>query len=88
MTGVQLIEQERKRQIEQEGYRADHDDNHTEHELRHAAIAYILSAAEDDRAYHFWPFDGNIKPGDSAIDDLVKAGALIAAEIDRITREM
>lgn len=76
-TGTQLIETERQRQRREWG--DEHDDEHTGGELVEAAIAY----AEGNGAR--WPWRDGWKP-DTRVDDLVKAGALIAAEIDRLRR--
>jgi len=92
-TGVELIAEERQRQIEAEGFTKEHDAEHKNGELAKAAICY----ADPDVYYHqenrylkfrkpndFWPWDVRwFKPTDR-IRDLVKAGALIAAEIDRL----
>lgn len=40
MTGIELIAAERKRQIEEEGWSLEHDDQHTTGALVAAAIAY------------------------------------------------
>ena len=86
-TGAELIAAERQRQIGAEGWTAEHDDEHRGGELARAAIAYAIHAYFPYSAsvdYH-WPWRTRIKPG-SQISDLVKAGALIAAEIDRLQR--
>src|SRR5690242_14227731 len=44
MRGVELIRVERIRQIEEEGWTAEHDENHQEGELARAAAAYALHA--------------------------------------------
>ncbi len=89
MSGVELIAAERKRQIEVEGWTADHDDQHFYFEMANASICYINHAAnpcEGEGCKRGWPWHWRWwKPG-TAIRDLVKAGALIAAEIDRLER--
>lgn len=88
--GVNLIAAERRRQVEDEGRTAEVDDRYRNGELKDAAIAYAM--ASDDRAGEgagdFWPWDvSSWKPSpEDPIRDLVKAGALIAAEIDRRRR--
>ena len=42
--GIELISEERQRQIEIEGYSAQHDSQHNASELIYAAIAYVESA--------------------------------------------
>ncbi len=93
-TGIELIADERKRQIEEEGWTAEHDAEHEDGGLAVAASAYALPpmartfmSLEDGKYLPiFWPFDAcwwKPSPNDR-IKELVKAGALIAAEIDRI----
>ncbi len=43
-TGVELISEERQRQIDVEGYTRQHDSQHKTSEFIYAAIAYIESA--------------------------------------------
>jgi hypothetical protein len=90
-TGVELIAEERKRQVEAEGWTADHDDQHDEEEMAIAAAIYALP--DDYREYYrkgvvpkTWPWEHEWwKPSPkNRIKELIKAGALIAAEIDRL----
>lgn len=85
-TGIEIIAAERQRQIEQEGWSAEHDDAHKRGELAWAATCYA-SPALGGRTVN-WPWDRNWwKPTpDDRIRELAKAGALIAAEIDRLNR--
>lgn len=99
--GADMIRAERARQMEREGWSAEHDDSHRSGELCDAAISYARAAAKQARgeshAYLLemasagavpWPWeDGWWKPDADQIRNLVKAGALIAAEIDRLHRE-
>lgn len=92
-TGAELIAEERSRQVEQEGYGPDHDDEqHQRGELVSAAIAYCLvntvaPVREADRfAGSFWPWTNDDWKPKGHVEDLVRAGALIAAEIDRYQR--
>ena len=95
-TGAQLIALERDRQIKIEGWTAEHDDKHTDHELAKAAESYLVTVTSPDeegdengksRPACDWPWDKNWwKPSNDPIRNLVKAGALIAAEIDRLQR--
>ncbi len=39
-TGIELIAQERQRQVSEEGWTAEHDDGHTDQELARAASCY------------------------------------------------
>lgn len=82
---------ERCRQISVEGWTPGHDDQHDEGELAAAATAYAFNAATAGRYYAhdpiwFWPWgDGSWKPT-TPRRDMVKAGALILAEIERMDR--
>ena len=95
MNGAELIAQERQRQIDGEGHDAGHDDEHDMGELAAAAMCYAdlavdaeISAVGDKVTVQWWPFaDNEWKPSDDVVRDLVKAGALIAAEIDRLQRK-
>ena len=98
MNGIELIAKERQRQIEEEGWSENHDDLHDMYQLSKAAIAY-LNPSNSEHVRKFWPFDWKwwkpAKPRTNTdrydmyhIKDLVKAGALIAAEIDRLQRAM
>lgn len=95
MTGIESIAAERQRQIEAEGWTAEHDDKHTEGELAHAAAEYAWHAgvSEGGRAEfppgapsELWPWASKWWKPKSRREDLVRAGALIAAEIDRLDR--
>lgn len=87
-TGAELIADERQRQMDVEGWTPEHDDEHDMGELAYAAACYASYAGERrERSPAFWPFaNTDWKPGE-AIRDLAKAGALIAAEIDRLQRQ-
>ena len=92
--GVGLIAVERQRQIEAEGWTPEHDDEHDDGVLVRAAICYADKAATQARGGRgvgqlrpTWPWDHSYwKPADDPVRNLVKAGALIAAEIDRLIR--
>jgi hypothetical protein len=98
-SGVDLIAAERTRQIKKEGYGADHDQDHDNGELAKAAACYAnpifnqqqhhVGALLGEKAVpEFWPFEkGWWKPTpEDRVKELAKAGALIAAEIDRLTK--
>lgn len=96
--GVQLIAKERQRQIDVEGYDSSHDDTHERDELSLAAACYAIP--QDSRNIfagqrghsnvlsQLWPFERwSFKPSpEDRIKELTKAGALIAADIDRLLR--
>src|SRR3990167_3177289 len=94
MTGAQMIARERTRQREKEGWTAEHDNGHRNDELAMAAAVYALPARVRTETifgrqlrHILWPWDARYwKPSPDRIHELVKAGALIAAEIDRLQR--
>lgn len=89
---IELIKNERLRQISEEGYSWRHDDQETNHQLSDAAIVYACTAPMRYEIMHKWPWDEKFfKPDrtytyDGRIRELTKAGALICAEIDRLLR--
>lgn len=114
MDGAELIAKERERQLEKEGWTAEHDEQHTEGELALVAALYAtpipLFALEERndggvQIYDPWPWFETVeitRYNDGAtyqrkawdkrkkhdkLRRLVIAGALIAAEIDRLQRQ-
>jgi hypothetical protein len=85
-SGVELIAAERQRQVEAEGWTPEHDDEH-DGQMADAAACYLLSDVPEFRD-DYWPWDAKWwKPTPKdRVRELVKAGALIAAEIDRLNR--
>ena len=102
MNAIEMIQAERKRQVETEGWSVGHDDDHRSGELARAAAAYAMNNREremlsrhresDHSATAFerlWPWSftwWKPTPGDR-VRELVKAGALIVAEIERLQRK-
>jgi hypothetical protein len=92
MTPRQEIELERRRQIQVEGWSAEHDAEHSHCELTEAAIAYYLSGTSgvllnpSTKAPVNWPWDPTWWKPHGKRRDLVRAGALILAERDRMRR--
>lgn len=91
--GSSLIADERRRQQEGEGFDAKHDDVYVNDELACAAYCYlqaVVSKAPQGLQPWRWPWSRSWwKPcKDDPIHNLVKAGALIAAEIDRRIRKV
>jgi len=93
MEAFELIIKERMRQISQEGYTLEHDDD-TEGQMALLAAAYAVASRgrtgelysllhlENSLKIYNWSF----KPKDP-IRDLVRAGALILAELERRLRK-
>lgn len=85
--GIAEVVKERIRQVEGEGWTPEHDDQWINGELILAAISYAMQSILLAGARALWPWSGKWwKPG-SPQRDQVKAGALIAAEIDRLRRK-
>jgi len=95
LLGVDLIRAERERQIAVEGWSEDHDDTHRDGALSAAAAHLIEQASEEGRVEVVslaWQDHGWIKTlienhGCDPVRCLTIAGALVAAEIDRLNRE-
>jgi len=112
-TGIELIAEERAKQISDDGYSPAHDDRHNDGEIAVAGGTYALpqshrimgkrtitiptarGLAEPDGWKEVsvsvpcdWPWEPQSwKPTpNDRVRELVKAGALIAAEIDRLQR--
>ena len=81
---------ERIRQIESEGWTLEHDDQYGREELSRAAACYAFGELIVDEANGpIWPWSEDWWKPTWPIDrrrELVKAGALIVAEIERINR--
>lgn len=84
---------ERRRQIKEEGWSPAHDDRYVHGQLAEAAACYAIASRHpegpDIPLHHLpanWPWDESWwKPTDRR-RMLVKAGALILAEIERLDR--
>lgn len=79
---------ERLRQVSGEGFTLERDDAYTDGQLARAATCLLIPPAGLPRRLQnlHWPFAQDwLKPG-LVRDDLVKAGALILAEIERLDR--
>lgn len=93
MTVIDEIAAERKRQIESEG--EAHDDNEGAGTLCLAGACYAMhsalqlspgDAARDDAAPTPWPWEDEWWKPEDPRRNLVRAAALIVAEIERIDR--
>lgn len=91
LTGIELISQERQKQMDMYGFDADHDDDHSAGEIVAAAECYMVYGTNprfQTSAPMLWPWKDIWYPtGMNQIRALTKAGALIAAEIDRLQRK-
>jgi uncharacterized coiled-coil protein SlyX len=85
---IRDIMAERARQQSVEGWTPEHDDEHVRGEIASAAAAYAVAGLEGGEAISIgiWPWSREWwKPKDRR-RDLVRAGALIVAEIERLDR--
>lgn len=99
-SAVRSVIAERQRQVVVEGWSAEHDDKHDSGELAGAAACYArhtnargwvfaqgrYSAYRNEPPPSAWPFDFDAWKPTNPRRDLVKAGALILAEIERMDR--
>lgn len=97
MSALDDIAAERLRQINMEGWTLEHDDTHDRGELADAAAAYAIGPGRFPFSLGvvehpiqsppmMWPWTVSWwKPRDRRYD-LIRAGALIVAEIERIDR--
>lgn len=97
---IELIKAERLRQIEKEGFTQEHDAEHEDNILAQAAASYALDEEVRNAISELctpelfsitnvpvtWPFDDEYwKPSpDNRLRELIKAAALIIAEIERL----
>lgn len=91
---IMEIARERERQMAGEGWSAEHDDKHSRGEMARGAACYALNATdwadqflEHNILMRVWPWSVDWwKPKDRR-RDLVRAAALIVAEIERLDRQ-
>lgn len=97
MAAARDVLAERERQKSVEGWSEEHDDVRTLGEMARAAATYAFigglpessrgDAVETRLPRNFWPWSQKwLKPKDRR-RDLVRAGALILAEIERLDRK-
>ncbi len=80
---------ERQRQVSDEGYSLNRDDGYASGELARAASVYARLSGQPGTMSTDWPWaPETFKPSADRRRDLVKAGALILAEIERLDRQI
>jgi hypothetical protein len=89
---ILAIQAERRRQVNVEGWTPEHDDTHANGELADAAACYaivprpLVAGTMASIFERLWPWSREWwKPADRR-RNLIKAGALIVAEIERLDR--
>ncbi|WP_225013509.1 hypothetical protein [Pseudomonas aeruginosa] len=89
------VQAERRRQVEAECWTPEHDGQHSDGQLAQAAGCYALHAGGIGTDWPggirngsalFWPWDEEWWKPKSARENLVRAGALVLAEIERLDR--
>jgi hypothetical protein len=91
--GITIIAAERRRHFQVEDWTPEHDDDHVHGEMAIAAACYAVlhtdasvKYPDDNPEGSGWPWGAEwFKPKDE-IHNLARAGALMAAEIDRLKR--
>ena len=85
---VQSVIAERQRHQSAEGWTPEHDDQYSKSQLLWASSCYVLNAIHPFNRIPFdWPWTPEWWKPTNPRRDLVKAGALILAEIERIDRQ-
>jgi hypothetical protein len=85
-SGAAAVAFERERQMSAEGYTPEHDDAHIDGALADAAACYLVADVNGGHPGVAWPWLVRYWRPKSRILNLVRAGALISAEIDRLLR--
>ncbi len=88
-TALEMIAEKHRTNREHKSYTPEHDDEHVAGELIDAAISFLMHDLTGIKnAKDWWPFEEEEwKPSDDPIRNLVAAGALIVAEIERLQRD-
>jgi hypothetical protein len=87
MSGMTMIDAERQRQIEVEEWSADHDDEiHWDGSMYRAAQCYLEADGPDAVEPETWPWESAWWKPKERLRNLVRGGALLLAERDRILR--
>jgi len=83
------VTNERRRQIAAEGWTPEHDDQHKLGELAIAGASYAVASgfpADNEPPPYGWPWDKAWWKPTTTRQNLIKAAALLVAEIERIDR--
>jgi hypothetical protein len=90
VSALEDIAAERLRQIEVEGWTPEHDDDYVDGQMARAAASYALGSTWAPQMRSAtptpWPWDVCWWKPTTPRRDLIKAGALIVAEIERLDR--
>ncbi|WP_342753766.1 hypothetical protein AAGQ96_12945 [Pantoea sp. MBD-2R] len=83
---IQDVTAERKRQISVEGWTPSSDDKYSAEQLQWAAVTYLFAVGDAGYAQRYWPWDTATYKPKGQRENLVRAAALIVAEIERLDR--
>ncbi len=87
MSVLDEIAAERRRQTKAEGWTAEHDDQHLLGEMARAAVCYADPIYEGRNSVPGkWPWDATWWKPKNRRRDLIRAAALIVAEVERLDR--
>lgn len=91
MTVIEEIRAASASLISEEGWSPEHDDEFRHGEMKLAAMAYVQIASAKDYATdlpapRYWPWDARSWKPKNKRRDLIRAAALIVAEIERMDR--
>lgn len=87
-TAIDLVKEEREKQINKYGYTAVHDRQHHNKAVLYGALAYLNSTIYSSTAgIEDWPFEKESFKPEGDVKNLVKAAAMIIAEIDKRLEE-
>ena len=87
-TAIDLVKKEREKQISKHGYTTAHDRQHPKKAVLYGALAYLNSVIYSPTVgTEDWPFEEESFKPEGDIKNLVKAAAMIIAEIDKRLEE-
>lgn len=90
MSIIEEIAAERQRQITEEGNTREHDDLHDKGQIAAAAATYVLYSymGKGLCVAGYWPWEREAWKPKNSDRDLIRAAALIVAEIERRRRAL
>ena len=87
-TAIDLVKKEREKQISKHGYTIVHDRQHPKKAVLYGALAYLNSVIYSPNiGIEDWPFEEESFKPEGDVNNLVKAAAMIIAEIDKRLEE-
>jgi hypothetical protein len=69
------------------GYDEEHDDTYNNNELSDAAVCYVYAEEKDRLTDCVWPWETEFWNPKTKRENLIRAAALIVAEIERMDRK-